>query len=92
MENLGGLDLSSYKTSTNSYGYIDDAANTTINNLNSYMQRVAGAASFGINTSFCSSSEFSSLYACYVGFRDGYLGLKWSYKDGDFGVCPVLAF
>jgi hypothetical protein len=36
LENLGGLDLSSYKTSTNSYEYIADAGNTALNNLNIY--------------------------------------------------------
>ena len=92
LENLGGVDLSSYKTSTDSYEYINDAANTTINNLNSYMQRVAGAASFETYTYFLSSSEFSSSYACYVYFTDGYLNLNWDRKDYDFGVRPALAF
>ena len=46
LENLGGLDLSSYKTSTDSYEYI--AGNTALNNLNVYMGKVTGAALFGI--------------------------------------------
>ena len=93
LENLGGVDLSSYKTSTKSYGEINDAANTTINNLNSYMQRVAGAALFEIYTVFWSSSEYDVANACYVGFGVGYLYLDWSYKYGrDFGVRPALAF
>ena len=90
--NLGGVDLSSYKTSTDSYEYIADAANITINNLNSYMQRVAGAASFETYTYFWSSSEFSSDYACNVYFYVGYLNLNWNDKDRGFVVRPALAF
>ncbi len=92
LENLGGVDLSPYETSTDSYEYINDAANTTINNLNSYMQRVAGAASFETYTYFWSSSEFSSGGACLVHFSDGYLHLDWRNKYLVFGVRPALAF
>ena len=92
LENLGGVDLSSYKTSTNNYGYIADAGNTALNNLNIYMGKVTGAAPFETYTYFWSSSEFSSYYACFVGFYDGYLRLGWDGKDCGFGVRPALAF
>ncbi|MBS7574630.1 hypothetical protein KG118_10730 [Bacteroides sp. NSJ-90] len=90
LENLGGLDLSSYKTSTDSYEYI--AGNTALNNLNVYMGKVTGAALFGINTAFWSSSEFSSGHACGVDFSGGSLYLNWYSKDYGFGVRPALAF
>ena len=92
LENLGGVDLSSYKTSTNNYGYIADAGNTALNNLNIYMGKVTGAAPFETYTYFWSSSEFSSYYACFVGFYDGYLRLGWDGKDCVFVVRPALAF
>ena len=93
MENFGGLDLSSYKTSTDSYVYIYGAGNTAITNLNVYMGKVTGAASFETNTYFWSSSEFSSNVACSVNFSSGgSLNLNWLNKNRVFVVRPALAF
>ncbi|RHJ48258.1 fimbrillin family protein [Bacteroides sp. AM10-21B] len=93
LENFGGLDLSSYKTSTDSYVYIYGAGNTAITNLNVYMGKVTGAASFETNTYFWSSSEFSSNVACSVNFSSGgSLNLNWLNKNRVFVVRPALAF
>lgn len=82
LSNLGGINLDTYKESTGKYAEIDGAATTAMNNMNKYLQKINGTATFSTNTFFWSSSEYSGSRACNVGFYSyGYLGLLNDTKD-----------
>lgn len=68
LSNLGRIDLSSYKESTDSYIPISSAATTAVTNMNKYLQKINGATTFSTGTYFWSSSESDGTYACYVNF------------------------
>ena len=92
LENLGGVSLSSYKTSTDDYVSITDTGNTAVANLNTYMEKVGGDMIYSSYTPFWSVSEGSNLFACHVYFNDGDLGLVWHHKGNYVLVRTVLAF
>ena len=92
LENLGGVSLSSYKTSTDDYVSITDTGNTAVANLNTYMKKVGGDMIYSSYTPFWSVSEGSNLFACHVYFNDGDLGLVWHHKGNYVLVRTVLAF
>ena len=92
LENLGGVDLSGYKASTEESVEIEGTGDTAVGNLNTYMEKADGVI-FSSREYFWSSSEYSSYYACCMSFSDGYLYLGWDSKDYDeIEVRTVLAF
>lgn len=80
LSNLGGIDLSSYKGSSDVSKGIDGAATTAVTNMNTYLQKINGATTFSTDTYFWSSSEIDGNYACNVYFRSGG-NLYLDYRD-----------
>lgn len=93
VSNLGGIDLTGYRNSTENKAYISDAAPIAVANMNKYLENISGATTFQQNTYFWPSSECGG-DACFVGFSsNGNLSL--SYGDKNYGDCRVrcsLAF
>lgn len=82
LSNLGGIDLTTYQGSGDSYAFISGAAQTAIDNMNKYLGKIEGTTMFSRDTYFWSSSEYGSSHACYVYFNsDGNLDLDHDGKD-----------
>ncbi len=76
LSGLGGIDLSDYRSSTDSEKYISDAAPIAVENMNKYLQKISGATTFSTDTHFWPSSEYDGGGACTVFFASfGDLGL-----------------
>lgn len=85
LSNLGGIDLSSYRSLSDGSKSISGAAPIAISNMNTYLNKISGATQFKEGTYFLSSSEYSSSFACNVLFNsNGYLTLNYYYKDSSF--------
>lgn len=81
LSGLGGVDLNSYKESTDDHKEIDGEATTAVTNMNKYLQKINGATQFSTDTYFVSSSEYTGGNACDVNFNsNGRLGLFHYYK------------
>ncbi|WP_106828918.1 fimbrillin family protein [Parabacteroides pacaensis] len=68
LSGLGGIDLSSYQSSTGGSTSIPNTSLTAVKNMNTYLQKISGATQFSQGNSFWSSSEYNGLDACYVYF------------------------
>ena len=94
LSNLGEIDLTSYRDGTGSYTYIDGAATTAVNNMNTYLQKISGTETFSTGTHFRSSSERSGDKACNVYFdSNGDLNLSSNRKNySDYRLRCSFAF
>lgn len=92
LSNLGGIELSNHQNSDKNY--VDIAATTAVNKMNTYLTKVNGATPFDTGTYFLSSSECSDGNACNLFFNIyGYLGLTRGDKaDSGFKVRCSFAF
>ena len=92
LSNLGGIDLSIYRTDQSRYVSISGAAPTAVDNMNKYLGKIRGATKFSVNTYFWPSSEHSFLDACNVYLSNGYLYLNNGNKGNRRKVRCVFAF
>lgn len=94
VSNLGGIDLTDYRNSTENTADISDAAPIAVANINKYLENISGATTFSIGAHFWSSSECNENNAWYVDFSStGSLLLNLIYKYfGDNRVRCSLAF
>lgn len=89
LSNLGGIDLTTYQGSGDSYAFIiSGAAQTAIDNMNKYLGKIEGTTMFSRDTYFWSSSEYSSGGACDVGFYI-YDSLDLYYGDKGYSYSKV---
>lgn len=94
LSNLGGIDLRGYRTDQRDYISISGAAQTAVDNMNKYLEKIEGAKKINLNTYFWSSSEYKRSYACTVYFYSSVsLNLNYSNKSSsDRRVRCVFAF
>lgn len=95
LSNLSGINLSEYQDNSQAGSTsISGAAQTAVNNMNKYLDKISGATIFSKDTYFWSSSEYSSYNACSVYFSSGgdlYLSNNGK-NDTFYRVRCVLAF
>lgn len=94
MSNLCKIDLADKQEDTDPYPTLDDLSKTAVANMKKYLQKIS-SATFSLGNYFWSSSEYSNIRACYVGFGSygGFLYLNYCNKDTDGrGVRCIFAF
>jgi len=81
LQNLGGINLSSYTTNTADNVSISGGGTTIINNLNTIMNKFSGTT-FTTNSVYSVASEYSAPYCCDVYFNtSGDLSFGQNYKN-----------